>query len=81
MDAVSATIVAGGQARLELINNYFNLLILPKSFDSGLGTNMSKAARHSDVVDSSNPCRWRGKRLHHHGGGVGWLFVLLWMNL
>ncbi len=20
--------------------------------------------------DSLNPCRWRGKRLHHHGGGV-----------
>jgi hypothetical protein len=52
------------------INNYFNLLILPKSFDSGLGTNMSKAARHSNGVDSSNPHRWRGKRLHHHGGGV-----------
>ncbi len=41
---------------------------------------MHKAARHSDGVDSSNPCRWRGKRLHHHGGGVCWLFVLLWMD-
>jgi hypothetical protein len=51
MDAISATIVAGGQARLEntqrLIEinyNYFNLLSLPKPFDSGLETNMSKAA-------------------------------------
>jgi hypothetical protein len=87
-DAVSATIVTGRQARLEItqrsieINyNYFNLLILPKPFNSGLGTNMSKAACHSDGVDSSNPCPWRGKRLHHHGGGVCWLFVLLWMDL
>jgi hypothetical protein len=79
MDAVSATIVAGGQARLE--NNYFYLLILPKSFNSSLRTNMSKAARHSGGVDSSNPRRWRGERLHHHGGGVCWLFVLLWMDL
>ncbi len=67
MDAVSATIVASGRARLEntqrLIeknNNYFNLLILPKPFDSGLGTNMRKAVCHSDVVDSLKPCRWRG---------------------
>ncbi len=35
---------------------------------------------HSDGVDSSNPCRWRGERLHHHGDGVCWLFVLLWMD-
>jgi hypothetical protein len=42
---------------------------------------MRKAARHSDGVDSSNPRRWRGEWLHHHGGGVCWLFVLLWMDL
>jgi hypothetical protein len=42
---------------------------------------MRKAARHLGGVVSSNPCRWRGKRLHHHGGGVCWLFVLLWMDL
>ncbi len=87
MDAVLATIVTGGQARLEntqrlinLINNYFNLLILPKPFDRGLGMNMSKAAHHSDGVDSLNPRRWRGERLHHRGGGVCWLFVLLWID-
>ncbi len=41
---------------------------------------MCKATCHSDVVDSSNPRRWRGEWLHHHGGGVCWLFVLLWMD-
>jgi hypothetical protein len=62
------------------IDFYINLLILPTPFNSGLGTNMRKAARHLDGVDSLNPRRWRGKRLHHHGGGVCWLFVLLWMD-
>ena len=87
-DADSATIVTGRQARLEIMQrsieinyNYFNLLILPKPFNSGLGTNMSKAAHHLDGVYSLNPRRWRGKWLHHHGGGVCWLFVLLWMDL
>ncbi len=55
-------------------------MIFIKPFNSGLRTNMSKAACHSVNVDSSNPCRWRGERLHHHGGGVCWLFVLLWMD-
>jgi hypothetical protein len=41
---------------------------------------MRKAVHHMDGVDSSNPRCWRGKRLHHHGGGVCWLFVLLWMD-
>jgi hypothetical protein len=63
------------------IDFYINLLILPKPFDSGLETNMSKAAHHSDGVYSSNLRCWRGERLHHHGGGVCWLFVLLWMDL
>ena len=36
---------------------------------------MRKAAHHLDGVDSLNLRRWRGKRLHHHGGGVCWLFV------
>ncbi len=42
---------------------------------------MRKAACHLDGVDSLNLHRWRGKRLHHHGGGVCWLFVLLWIDL
>ena len=42
---------------------------------------MRKAAHHSDGVDSSNPRRWRDAvMLHHHGGGVCWLFVLLRMD-
>jgi hypothetical protein len=41
---------------------------------------MRKAAHQSDGVDSLNPRCWRGERLHHHGGGVCWLFVLLWMD-
>ncbi len=41
---------------------------------------MYKAARHLDGVVSSNPRRWRGKQLHHHGGGVCLLFVLLWFD-
>ncbi len=51
-----------------------------KSFDSGLGMNMRKAACPLGGVVSSNPCRWRGKRLHHHVGGVCSLLVLLWMD-
>ncbi len=41
---------------------------------------MRKATRPSGGVDSSSPHRWMGKRLHHHGGGVCWLFVLLWID-
>jgi hypothetical protein len=37
---------------------------------------MRKAAHPSGGMDSSNPRRWRGERLHHHGDGVGLLFVL-----
>jgi hypothetical protein len=35
---------------------------------------MCKAAHPSDGMGSSNPCRWRGKRLHH-GGGVCLVFA------
>jgi hypothetical protein len=88
MDAVSSTIVASGQALIQLnirsikiyIDFYITLLILPKPSNSGLRTIMRKAARHLDGVDSLNPRRWRGEQLHHHGGGVCWLFVLLWMD-
>ncbi len=51
-----------------------------KSCNSDLGKYMRKAARPSGGMDSLNPRRWRGERLHHHGGGVCWLFVLLWMD-
>jgi len=52
------------------INNYFNFMNLFKSFDSGIGKNMCNNTHSSGSVDSSNPCRRRGWRLHHHGGGV-----------
>ncbi len=88
MDVVLATIVAGGQALIQLnirlikyIDFYINLTNQTKPFDSGLGKNMRKAAHPSGGMVSFNPCRWRGKRLHHHGGGVCWLFVLLWIDL
>ena len=32
--------------------------------------NMRKAAHPSGGMGSSNPRRWRGERLHHHGDGV-----------
>jgi hypothetical protein len=51
-----------------------------KYFDSILGQYMRKAARPSGGVESSNPRRWRGKRLHHHGDDVCYVFVLLWMD-
>ena len=62
------------------INFYINLLILNKPINRGLEKRMHKAASYLGGVVSSNPCRWRGKQIHHHGGGVCWLFVLLWMN-
>jgi hypothetical protein len=52
-----------------------------KSFDSGLGQYMRKAAHPLGGMESSNPRCWRGKRLHHHGGDVCCVFVLLWMDL
>ncbi len=52
-----------------------------KSFYSGLGQYMRKVARPLGGIESSNPRRWRGKGLHHHGGEVHCVFVLLWMDL
>ncbi len=87
MDTVSATIVAGGRptsikhrGQYNYIDFYINLLNLTEPFDSGLKKWMFKAARNLGGVVSSNPHRWRGKQLHHHGGGVCWLFVLLWID-
>jgi hypothetical protein len=51
-------------------------LNLLNCFDAGVGKMMRKAARLSSGMDSSNPRRWRGERLHHHGDGVCLLFVL-----
>jgi hypothetical protein len=51
-------------------------LNLLNRFDGGIGTSMCKAAHPSGGVGSSNPRRWRGKWLHHHGDGVYLLFVL-----
>jgi hypothetical protein len=82
-----ATIVTSGQALIQLnirlikIYFYINLMNQTKSFDSGLGTNMRKAAPPLGGVVSLNPHRWRGERLHQHGGGVCWLLMLLWMDL
>ena len=44
--------------------------ILLNCFSGGIETNMRKAAHPSGGMGSSNPCRWRGERLHHHGDGV-----------
>ncbi len=63
------------------IDFYINLLNLTKPSKSNLEKWMRKAIHHLDSVDSLHPRRWRGKRFHQHGGGVCWLFVLLWMDL
>jgi hypothetical protein len=87
MDAVSANIVAADKpssikhrGQYKYINFYINLLSLTKPLDSGLGKRMPKAACPLGGMVSSNPRHWRGKWRHHHGGGVNWLFVLLWID-
>jgi hypothetical protein len=40
-------------------------LNLLNCFDGGIGKIMRKAARPSSGMDSSNPHRWRGERLHY----------------
>jgi hypothetical protein len=52
-----------------------NLWNLFNRFNGDIGTNMRKATHPSGGMGSSNPCRWRGERLHH-GGGVYLLFEL-----
>jgi len=41
-----------------------------KSIECGIRTSMRKDTHPSGGVGSSNPRRWRGKQLHHHGDGV-----------
>jgi hypothetical protein len=60
-------------------NFYIYLRNQKKSFDSSLGTNMRKAARPLGGMVSLKPRRWRGKRLHHHGGGDFLLLALFWI--
>ncbi len=51
-----------------------------KSFDNNLGKYMRKTARPLGGMESSNPRHWRGRAAPSPGGGVCWLFVLLWMD-
>jgi len=53
----------------KLINFYINLLNLLNCFDGSIRTSTRKDAHPSGGVGSSNPCRWKGERLHHHGDG------------
>ena len=77
MDAISATIIAGRWAQFRQhteasINNFIsiNVLNLLNHFNGGIATNMLKAAHPLGGVGSSNPRRWRGEHLHHHGDNV-----------
>jgi hypothetical protein len=63
------------RGKSKLANFSFTLLNALKSFIGGLGQYMHKAAHHLGSMDSLNPHRWRGKWLHHHAGGVCYLFV------
>jgi hypothetical protein len=58
------------RGRSKYINFCINLMIQTKLFDEGHGTGMHKATHPRGGVDSSNSCRPRGWRLHHHGGVV-----------
>ena len=49
---------------------------LLKSIDVDLGKYMCKATHPLGGVDSSNPHRRKGWLLHHHSGGVCWVFAL-----
>jgi hypothetical protein len=86
MDAVSATIVVGGQARfrqhreasINYFNVYINLIDLVKLLNGGLRKHMWMVARHLGLgdVDSSNLHPRRGWWLCHHGVGVCCVFEL-----
>jgi hypothetical protein len=47
-----------------------------KPHNDNIRKHMRKAARPSGSVDSSNPRRWRGNRLHHHSADVRCVFML-----
>ncbi len=64
-----------------LISTLIYWIWLP--FDSGIEKWMRNATCHLDGMVLLNPRCWRGERLHHHGGGVCWLFVLcenMWLS-
>ena len=69
MDAVSAIIVAGGQARLRLIIEVSRNKLISTLIEAA--SEQTCARPPTGGMGSSNPCRWRGERLHHHGDG-GW---------
>ena len=54
----------------DLIIFHINFIILLKLFDGGIGKIMQTAVHPTSGVDSSNPHRWRGELLHHHGDVV-----------
>jgi hypothetical protein len=87
MGAVSATIVAGGQVRIILNievdrNKLITTLILWIYLNPLIATSDNICARPPAPRVAWNHQRcWRGERLHHHGGAVCWLFVLLWIDL
>jgi len=49
--------------------NYFSccLLILLKTFDGSLEKSLPPRCLGVGYAWPTNPCRWRGKRLHHGG--------------
>ena len=70
--AVLAIIAGGGRAiiiinreAVEIIFFSFILLILLKSFDGSLVQPLPRRLPGVGYAHPSNPCRWRGKQLHH----------------
>ncbi len=77
---------AGDVIKMREVNQKILITSLFKCYYRILSTGslarpLRRLAYHSYCVDSSNPHRWKGKRLHHHSGGVCLLLVLLWMDL
>jgi hypothetical protein len=54
------------------INKLISTLNILNRFDGGLGTNMRKATHPSGRMGSSNPRRWMGEQLQHHGDVLPW---------